>query len=384
MTIESVSTQKFSLKMNWILSLQIVFSSTSSWIICSFNETTIIMKIMFCDSSFMTNSKIESQLFLINWISKFETIWKIFVTFTMFKLIISSNLIASKSASCWISFDSIEMMNEQRNKSNKLKSDTKLCLESSHNENMNSTTFLISTTWRHIFMNRLSNQVAISNTLSSMIDTQDWLHSMINMTCTQCYSFNLFMRILSFVFNMHILIILNLNHQHQLSSLSRFLHLNLHQSVNHFKHFALKINTHVSFFYLTILFRINMHVHHHHLRFSSLHWHFEIWHYMSQHRSYIESQKVSSRNCRNWTKFIRWTRNSRIQTTTLISNWESSSINVNVSNCHHMSTWKKRHSCLQNEHYFIFITINMRTSHSINFVSIWRNSSKNQNKSVLT
>jgi hypothetical protein len=104
---------------------------------------------------------------------------------------------------------------------------------------------------------------------------------------------------------------------------------------------------------------------------------------MLRHWSCLDSQKVSSRNCRNWTKFIRLMRNSRIQTIILTSNWEFSLINVDVSNYHHMRTWKKRHSCLRNEHYFIFMTISMRTSHSTNFVSIWRNSLKNQNESVL-
>jgi hypothetical protein len=58
------------------------------------------MRIMFCDESFITNSKIESQLILINWISKSETIWKTFVIFTTFESIIISNLLISKSASC--------------------------------------------------------------------------------------------------------------------------------------------------------------------------------------------------------------------------------------------------------------------------------------------
>jgi hypothetical protein len=142
-------------------------------------------------------------------------------------------------------------------------------------------------------MNRTLNQVATSDTLSSMIDIQDLLHSMISMTCTQCYSFNSYMHILSFV-NMSI-IIMNLSHQHQLS-LSRFVHSNLHQSVNHLRHLALRINTHARSFCLSISFRISMHAHHRHLRFSR---HFEIRHHMSRHRSCLESQRVSSRNCRN-------------------------------------------------------------------------------------
>jgi hypothetical protein len=81
-----------------------------------------------------------------NWISKFETIWETSATFAMFESIIISNLIASKSASCWTLFNTIEMMNEHRIKSNELRIDSKLRLESSENENMNSTTFLISTT----------------------------------------------------------------------------------------------------------------------------------------------------------------------------------------------------------------------------------------------
>jgi hypothetical protein len=148
------------------------------------------------------------------------------------------------------------MMFEHRIKSNVLKNETKFCFESSNNANMNLTTLLISTTWRFIFTNRLLNQVATSDTLSSMIDIQDLLHSMINMTCIRYYSFDLFMRILSFVFSMSIAIILNLSYQRQLSSLSRFVHLNLHQSIKHLKHLALKISTHVRSSYLTISFRI--------------------------------------------------------------------------------------------------------------------------------
>jgi hypothetical protein len=229
-------------------------------------------------------------------------------------------------------------------------------------------------------MNRILNQVATSNTLFSMIYIQDLLYSMINMTCIQCYSFNSLMHILSFV-NMSITIILNLSHQRQLSSLSRFVHLNLRQSVKHFRHFALKINTHVRFFYLAS-FWISMHAHHHHSRSSSLHRHFEIWHHMLRHRLYLESQRISSRDCRNWTKFIRSMRNSQIQTIILISNWESFSINVNVSNYHHMRTWKRRFSCLRNVHCFFFMIIIMKTSHSTNLVTIWRNCLQNQNKSV--
>jgi hypothetical protein len=184
-------------------------------------------------------------------------------------------------------------MFEHSIKSNELKIDSRSCLESSENESMNSTTLLISTTWRFIFINRILNQVATSETLFSMIDTWDLLHSMIDMTCIRRYLFNSFMRILSYV-SMSITIILNLSHQHQLSSLLRLVHLNLHQSVKHLRHFALKINTHVRFHYLSISSRLSMHAHHRHLRSSSLH-----RHHMLRHRSCFESQRVSSRNCRN-------------------------------------------------------------------------------------
>jgi hypothetical protein len=157
------------------------------------------------------------------------------------------------------------------------------------------------------------------------------------------------MRILLFV-HMSIIIILNLSHQRQSSSLSRLVHMNLHQSVKHLRHFALRIHTHVRYFYLTISSQINMHAHHRHFRSSSLYRHLKIWHHIFRHRSYLESQKISSRNCRNWTKFIRTMTNLRIQTIILTSNWKSSSISVNLSTYHHMRTWKKRHSCLQNVH----------------------------------
>ncbi len=111
-------------------------------------------------------------------------------------------------------------------------------------------------------MNRILNQVE-SDTLFLMIDIQDLLHLMINMTCIRCCSFNFLMRILSFV-NMSIIIIMNLSNQHQLFSLFRFVLLNLHQLVNHLRHLALRINTHVSFFYSTISFRISMHAHFRH------------------------------------------------------------------------------------------------------------------------
>jgi hypothetical protein len=214
-----------------------------------------------------------------------------------------------------------------------------------------------------------------------MIDTWNLLHSTINMRCIRRYLFNLLMRILSFV-SMSTIIILNLSHQHQLFSLFRFVHLNLHESVKHLRHFALRINTHVRSHYLSILFRISMYAHHYHLRSSSLHQHLETRHHTFRHRSCFESQRIFSRNCRNWTKFIDSRRNSRVQTIILTSSWEFSSISVNVSNYHHMRKWKKRHSCLRDVHCFIFMIIIMRTSHSTNFVSKWRNSLKNQNQSV--
>ncbi len=140
----------------------------------------------------------------------------------------------------------------------------KFCFESSKNENMRSMTFQISTTRRLIFSNRLLNQIVTSDTSFSMIDTSDSLHLMISMTCISCCRRNLDfrMRILRFVINSNIIIILifhfcNLHHL----ILFRFVHLNLQQSINHF---VLKINMHVSFFYLH-LSRINMLVLHRHL-----------------------------------------------------------------------------------------------------------------------
>jgi hypothetical protein len=251
-------------KINWILLLRIVFSSINSSIICSLNETIMIMKIMFYERFFMTNSKIESLFNLINLFSKFETIWEFSAILKMFKLIITSNMIAQKSASCWRSFDSTEIMSEHSNKLNELRIIMKFCLESSKNENMKSMTFQISTTRWFILSNRLLNQIATSNTSFSMIDTSDSLHLMINMTCISCCRRNLDsrMRILRFVINSSIIIILifhSFNSHHLI--LSRFVHLNLQQLINHF---VLKINMRVSFFYLH-LFRINMLVLHYHL-----------------------------------------------------------------------------------------------------------------------
>jgi hypothetical protein len=62
---------------------------------------------------------------------------------------------------------------------------------------------------------------------------------------------------------------------------------------------------------------------------------------------------------------------------------KSSSISVNVSSYHRMHTWKKSHSCLRIERYLNFMSMSMRTSHSTNSVSIWRNSSKNLNENDL-
>jgi hypothetical protein len=182
----------------------------------------------------------------------------------MFESIITSNLIAQKSASCERSFDSIEIMSEHSNKSNELRIIMKFYLESSKNENMKSMTSQISTTRRFILSNRLLNQIVTSDTSFSMIDTSDFLHLMINMTCISCCrrSLDLRMRILRFMINSNIIIILIfhfLNSHHLI--LSRFVHLSLQQSVNHF---ALKINMRVSFFYLH-LSRISMLVLHRHL-----------------------------------------------------------------------------------------------------------------------
>jgi hypothetical protein len=182
-----------------------------------------------------------------------------------------------------------------------------------------------------------SNAESSCNIRHIILDDRQWdiLHLMISMTCIQCYSFNLFMFILSFVLNTSITIILNLNHRHQLYSLSWLLHLNLNQSVKHLWHFVL---------------RINIHAHHHHLRSSSLHQHFRIWHHMFRHRFHLDFRRSSSKNCRNWTKFIRTMRNSKIQTIISTSNWESFTTNVDASNYHHMRTWKRHHSYLRNEH----------------------------------
>ncbi len=138
-----------------------------------------------------------------------------------------------------------------------------LCLESSKNANMRSMTLQISMTRRLILSNRLLNQIVTSDTSFSMIDTLNFLHLMINMKCIQHYQRNLFMRILSFVFNSStaIILIFHFLNSHHLLLLSRFVHLNQRQSINQF---VLKISMLVSLFYLH-LSRISMLVLHHHL-----------------------------------------------------------------------------------------------------------------------
>ncbi len=284
--------------MNWILLLRIVFSSINSSIICSFNETIMIMKIMFYERFFMTNSRIESLFNLISLFSKSETIWESSATFTMFESIITSNLIAQKSTSCWRSFDSTEIMCEHSNKLNELRIIMNLCLESLKNANMKSMTLQISMTRRFILSNRLLNQIVTSNTSFSMIDTLDSLHLMINMKCIQHYQRNSFMRILSFVLSLNTAIILIFHsfNFHHLLLLSRFVYLNLRQSISQF---VLRINMLVSSFYLH-LFRISMLVLHHHLWF--LHQSFEIRRQSMKiimNRHNLDSYKISSRNCRN-------------------------------------------------------------------------------------
>jgi hypothetical protein len=137
------------------------------------------------------------------------------------------------------------------------------CLESSKNANMRLMTFQISMTRRFILSNRLLNQIATSDTSFSMIDTSDFLHLMISMKCIQHYQCNLFMRILSFVFSSStaIILILHFLNSHHLLLLSRFVHLNLRQSINQF---VLRISMLISSLYLH-LFRINMLVLHHQL-----------------------------------------------------------------------------------------------------------------------
>ncbi len=216
----------------------------------------------------------------------------------MFESIITSNLIASKLTSCWRSFDSIDIMSEHSNKSNELRITMNFCLESSKNANMRSMTLQISMTRRLIFSNRLLNQIVTSDTSLSMIDTLDFLHLMISMRCIQHYQRNSLMRILSFVFSSSTAIILILHslNSHHLLLLSRFVHLNLRQSISQF---ILRINMLVSFFYLH-LSRINMLVLHHHLWF--LHQSFEIRRQSMKiimNRRYLDSYRISSRNCRN-------------------------------------------------------------------------------------
>ncbi len=147
-----------------------------------------------------------------------------------------------------------------------------------------------------------------------MINTSDFLHLMINMTCiSYCRrNLDLRMRILRFVINSSIVIILILHsfNSHHLI-LFRFVHLNLQQSVNHF---VLRINMRVSLFYLH-LSRINMLVLHRHLWFLLRSFKIQSMRII-MNRHNLDSYKTSSRNCRNWTKFIKMTKNLKTQTTT--------------------------------------------------------------------
>jgi hypothetical protein len=224
-------------------------------------------------------------------------------------------LIVSKSSQCWMSFDStIETIFEHWIKSNALKNAMKFFLESSKNENMNWLTFRISTTWRFILVNQISNSVATTKTSFSTTITLDSLHQMINMKCIQHYQCNSLMHIFRFVLNSNIAIILILHSlsSHHLSQLSRFVLLNL--SINQF---VLRISMLVSFSYLYLhLFRISMLVLHHHLWF--MHQSFEIRRQSMKiimNRHNLDSYQISARNCRNWTKSIKTMRNSRTQTT---------------------------------------------------------------------
>ncbi len=188
----------------------------------------------------------------------------------------------------------------------------KFFLESSKSENMSWLTFRISTTWRFILVNQISNSVATTKTSFSMTITLDSLHQMINMRCIQHYQCNLLMHISRFVFNSSIIIILisHFFNSHHLSQLLRFVLLNL--SINQF---VLRINMLVSSFYLH-LFRINMLVLHHHLWF--MHQSFEIRRQsmrITMNRHNLDSYKISAKNCRNWTKSIKTMRNSKAQTT---------------------------------------------------------------------
>ncbi len=139
----------------------------------------------------------------------------------------------------------------------------KLCLESSKNENMKSMTLQTLMTRRFILSNRLLNQIATSNTSSSMIDTLDFLHLMISMRCIQHYQCNSLMHIRSFVLSSSttIILILHFFSSHRLLLLLRFVHLNLRQSINQL---VLKISMLVSSSYLH-LSRISMLALHHHL-----------------------------------------------------------------------------------------------------------------------
>jgi hypothetical protein len=188
----------------------------------------------------------------------------------------------------------------------------KFSFESSKNENMSWLTFRISTTWRFILVNQISNSVATTETSLSMTITLDSLHQMISMKCIQHYQCNSLMHISRFVFNSSIIITLisHFFNSHHLSQLSQFVSLNL--SVN--QH-VLRISMLVSFSYLH-LFRISMLVLHHHLWF--MHQSFEIRRQsmkITMNRHNLDSYKISAKNCRNWTKSIRTMKNSKAQTT---------------------------------------------------------------------
>jgi hypothetical protein len=222
-------------------------------------------------------------------------------------------LIVSKSSQCWMSFDStIETISEHWIKSNELRNAMKFSFESSKSENMNWLTFRISTTWRFILVNQISNSVATTETSLSMTITLDSLHQMISMRCIQHYQCNLFMHISRFVLNSNIIIILILHslNLHHLSQLSRFVFLNL--SINQL---VLTISMLFSLSYLH-LFRIRMLVLHHHLWF--MHQFFEIRRQsmrISMNRHNLDSYRISARNFRNETKSIKTMRNSRTQMT---------------------------------------------------------------------
>jgi hypothetical protein len=75
--IESMSTRKFSSKINWILSLWIINFSINTLIIYLINETSIIEKIILCETQFKITSRIELKRILINWMTTSELIEKL-------------------------------------------------------------------------------------------------------------------------------------------------------------------------------------------------------------------------------------------------------------------------------------------------------------------